>query len=155
MIMENIDKINGKNINYNRMCVEFSSKSENESFARIVAAAFVTRLDPTLEEIEDIKTAVSEAVTNSIIHGYGTDEGIIEMECVLKGREVTIKIKDKGVGIANVEQAMQPLYTSKPEEERSGMGFSFMEIFMDSLEVDSAPGNGTTVLLKKNLRKPD
>ena len=77
------------------------------------------------------------------------------MECVLKGREVTIKIKDKGVGISNVEQAMQPLYTSKPEEERSGMGFSFMEIFMDSLEVDSAPGNGTTVLMKKNLRKPD
>ncbi len=155
MIMKNIDKINGKNINYNRMYVEFSSKSENESFARIVAAAFVTRLDPTLEEIEEIKTAVSEAVTNAIIHGYGKDEGIIAMECVLKGREVTIKVKDKGVGIADVEQAMQPLYTSKPEEERSGMGFSFMEIFMDSLEVDSAPDKGTTVLMKKNLRKPD
>lgn len=93
--MKNIDKINGKNINYNRMCVKFSSKSENESFARLVAAAFVTRLDPTLEEIEDIKTAVSEAVTNSIIHGYGTDEGIIEMECVLKEEKLLSRLKIK------------------------------------------------------------
>lgn len=149
------NKINSDNVNDNRIYVEFGSKSENESFARIVTAAFVTRLDPTLEEIEEIKTAVSEAVTNAIIHGYGEKEGIIAMECTLKDREVTIKVADKGVGIDDIEKAMQPLYTTKPDEERSGMGFSFMEIFMDSLEVKSEPGKGTTVLMKKNLRKPD
>lgn len=139
----------------NRMYLEFDSKSENEAFARVVAAAFLTRLDPTLDEIEDVKTAVSEAVTNCIIHGYEEKEGIISMECLLKGEEITIIISDNGVGISDIEKAKTPLYTSKPEEERSGMGFSFMEIFMDSLEVSSEVSVGTTVTMRKKIGKAD
>lgn len=139
----------------NRMYLEFDSKSENEAFARVVAAAFLTRLDPTLDEIEDVKTAVSEAVTNCIIHGYEEKEGIISMECLLKGEEITIIIRDNGVGISDIEKAKTPLYTSKPEEERSGMGFSFMEIFMDSLEVSSEVSVGTTVTMRKKIGKAD
>lgn len=151
--MEN-NNMRKKHMN-NRMYVEFDSNSENESFARVVAAAFMTRLDPTLDEIEDVKTAVSEAVTNCIIHGYEGKEGVISMECLLEGDEITIIIKDNGIGIADIEKAKEPLYTSKPEEERSGMGFSFMEIFMDSLEVSSQISQGTTVIMKKTIGKPD
>ena len=134
----------------NRMYVEFDSVSDNEAFARVTVAAFITRLDPTLEEIEDVKTAVSEAVTNAIIHGYQNKEGIISMECLTQNQEVTVIIKE-GVGIENVEQAMEPLFTTREEEERSGMGFSFMEIFMDSLVVESKPGEGTTIIMKKTI----
>ena len=124
----------------NAMEVIFDAKSENESFARVTAAAFCTRLDPTVEEIADIKTAVSEAVTNSIVHGYEGIEG-----------KITLKVHDDGIGIENVEQAMEPLYTTKPEQERSGMGFSFMEAFMDELKVYSGKNSGTTVIMKKRI----
>ena len=112
----------------NAMEVIFDAKSENESFARVTAAAFCTRLDPTVEEIADIKTAVSEAVTNSIVHGYEGIEGKITLKVSLVGQEVRIEVHDDGIGIENVEQAMEPLYTTKPEQERSGMGFSFSQI---------------------------
>ena len=132
-----------------QMVVEFDSKSKNESFARVVVAAFVARLDPTLEEISDIKTAVSEAVTNSVIHGYENGEGKIRIETSISGDTVTIIVTDHGIGIENVERAMEPMYTSKPELERSGMGFAFMEAFMDELVVESAPGEGTIVTMSK------
>ena len=135
----------------NNVEVIFDAKSENESFARVVAAAFVTKLDPTLEEISDIKTAVSEAVTNCIVHGYEGEEGKVYMDLSLKDNEVTIKIKDDGVGIDNIHRAMEPLFTTKPELERSGMGFSFMEAFMDELEVHSRKQKGTTVIMKKKI----
>lgn len=131
--------------------VEFDSCSVNESFARMVVAAFCQRLDPTLEEISDIKTAVSEAVTNCVVHGYDNREGIIEMYCEIDGDMVTIVIRDYGVGIEDVHRAMEPLFTTKPEEERSGMGFSFMEAFMDELSVTSHPGEGTVVTMKKRI----
>ena len=133
------------------MELAFDAKSENENFARVVIAAFCTRVDPTIEEIADVKTAVSEAVTICIVHGYANSEGKVYMKCILKDRQVTIIIKDKGVGIDNINQAMEPLYTSKPEQERSGMGFSFMEAFMDELEVISKKDVGTTVIMKKNF----
>ena len=128
----------------NNVDVIFDAISENESFARVVAAAFVTRLDPTLEEISDIKTAVSEAVTNSIVHGYEGKGGKVYMTLSLEDREIIIRIKDEGVG-------MEPLYTTKPELERSGMGFSFMEAFMDELNVYSRKNVGTTVIMKKRI----
>lgn len=134
-----------------RMYVEFDSVSDNEAFARVTVAAFITRLDPTLDEIEDVKTAVSEAVTNAIIHGYQNQEGIISLECLIHNREVTVIVRDKGVGIEDVEKAREPLFTTREEEERSGMGFSFMEIFMDSLTVESEVSEGTTVIMKKNI----
>ena len=135
----------------NNVDVIFDAISENESFARVVAAAFVTRLDPTLEEISDIKTAVSEAVTNSIVHGYEGKGGKVYMTLSLEDREIIIRIKDEGVGIENVHKAMEPLYTTKPELERSGMGFSFMEAFMDELNVYSRKNVGTTVIMKKRI----
>lgn len=135
----------------NRMRLEFSARSDNESFARIVVAAFCTRLNPTLDEIADIKTAVSEAVTNCIVHGYENKPGIIVIECAVEEREVTVIIEDYGVGIEDIKKAMQPLYTSKPEMERSGMGFSFMEAFMDDVNVESKPGEGTRVIMKKEI----
>jgi stage II sporulation protein AB (anti-sigma F factor) len=131
------------------MHLEIASSSENEGFARVVVAAFVSRLDPTMEELSDIKTAVSEAVTNSIVHGYEQGEGTIRISCAIEGREVTVVVEDGGVGMADVEKAMKPMYTSKPELERSGMGFTFMEAFMDSLEVTSAEGEGTRVEMRK------
>lgn len=131
------------------MIVEFDSASKNESFARIVVAAFVTRLNPTLEEVADIKTAVSEAVTNSIIHGYENREGKIHIETVIVEDTVTIVIQDFGIGISNIEKAMEPLYTTKPDLERSGMGFAFMEAFMDELFVESEPGVGTKITMRK------
>lgn len=137
------------------MKIIFESDSMNEAFARTVVAAYVTRLDPTLEELADIKTAVSEAVTNSIIHGYAGREGMVEMECHIQGKEVEVTVRDQGVGISDIDQAMEPLYTTKPEWERSGMGFAFMEAFMDELEVSSEVGKGTTVVMRKQIGKPE
>ncbi len=137
----------------NQMMVEFNSISKNESFARVVVAAFVSRLDPTLEEIADIKTAVSEAVTNSIIHGYDNQDGRIRIETNIVGDIVTVIVTDFGVGISDIDKAMEPMYTSKPELERSGMGFAFMEAFMDELFVESAPGKGTVVTMRKVIGK--
>ena len=136
----------------NMMKIEFLSKSQNESFARVAVAAFISQLDPTIEEITDVKTAVSEAVTNSIIHGYDNHEGIIKIEGYIKDEEVMIVIEDEGKGIGDVELAMQPLYTSRPDLERSGMGFTVMETFMDKLYVESVKGKGTKVTMKKNLK---
>ncbi|WP_455716309.1 anti-sigma F factor [Anaerosporobacter sp.] len=137
----------------NAMSLEFDSKSENESFARIVVAAFAAQLNPTIEEIADIKTAVSEAVTNSIIHGYDGSEGKITLTCAIEGNKITVIVKDKGKGIPDIKQAMEPLYTTKPEMERSGMGFAFMEAFMDDLEVVSALNEGTTVTMTKTIEE--
>ena len=136
----------------NEMNLEFISKSSNESFARIVAAAFVSQLDPTVEELADVKTAVSEAVTNAIIHGYENTTGIVKMNCKLYKDSVEITITDMGKGIENVELARQPLYTSRPEMERSGMGFTVMESFMDKVEVFSEVGKGTTVVMYKTFK---
>ncbi|MDU5109828.1 MAG: anti-sigma F factor [Clostridium sp.] len=136
----------------NKISIELMSKSQNEGFARVAVAAFVSQLDPTIEELSDVKTAVSEAVTNSIIHGYeNKKEGIIRIEASISANEVTISVEDFGKGIANIEQAMEPLYTSKPELERSGMGFTVMESFMDNLEVASEDGKGTKVIMKKKF----
>lgn len=134
-----------------KMVITFESDPRNESFARVVVAAFMTRLNPTMEEVNDVKTAVSEAVTNCIVHAYGKERGIVEIEGVIEENEVTVIVKDTGVGIADVKTAMEPLYTTKPDAERSGMGFSFMEIFMDSLLVQSTPNVGTTVIMKKKV----
>ena len=153
-IMEAENKEVMNMIKSNRMYLEIDSCSENEAFARVAVAAFWTRVDPVLEEIEDIKTAVSEAVTNAVIHGYEGGEGTIIIETTITGNEVEIKIQDKGCGIENIEQAKEPLFTTRPEEERSGMGFSFMEIFMDNLEVISEKNKGTTVIMKKIIGSP-
>jgi stage II sporulation protein AB (anti-sigma F factor) len=131
--------------------MEFESHSDNEEFARVVAAVFISRLNPTLEEINDVKTAVSEAVTNAEIHGYEGGEGIIRMQIRIEDRTVTILVQDQGVGIPDIRRAMEPLYTTDRSGERSGMGFSFMEAFMDEVQVESEPGSGTTVTLKKTI----
>lgn len=136
---------------YNEMKLEFSSNSENESFARTVVSAFIARLDPTLEELADVKTAVSEAVTNAIIHGYENREGMVKIYGKIEGNCIYLEISDEGQGIDDISKAMEPLYTSKPELDRSGMGFAFMEAFMDELQVESEPGHGTTVKMKKNI----
>lgn len=135
----------------NKMKVEFTSLSKNESFARVVISAFAAQLDPTLDEISDIKTAVSEAVTNAIIHGYGeeSEEKVVKLEATINGNVLEVKVIDEGKGIDNVEIARQPLYTSRPDLERSGMGFTVMETFMDELKVVSEVGIGTTVIMKK------
>lgn len=135
----------------NEITFIFDSSSENESLARTVIAAFITRLDPTLEELADVKTAVSEAVTNAVIHGYEGVEGKITIHSRIEGNTVWIEISDKGVGIPDITRAMEPLYTTKPEMERSGMGFAFMEAFMDDLDVISEEGEGTTVRMRKNI----
>ncbi len=137
----------------NEMKLEFLSKSSNEAFARISVAAFAAQLDPTIEEIADIKTAVSEAVTNSIIHGYENSIGIIKINCYISGDVLTIIISDTGKGIENIDEAKEPLYTSKPDLERSGMGFTIMESFMDKLEVESVIGLGTKITMTKNIKK--
>ena len=134
------------------MKLEMESRSENEAFARVVVAAFVARLDPTLEEISDIKPAVSEAVTNAIIHAYEDRVGLITISSYLDGNLLTVEVTDRGVGIADLVKAREPLYTSKPELERSGMGFTIMENFMDEITVRSAPGEGTVVILVKEIR---
>jgi len=143
--------VGGINDMENKIKVEFSSLSKNESFARVVIAAFAAQLDPTLDELSDIKTAVSEAVTNAIIHGYGNEsEGnFVKLEATIIENEFTVKVIDNGAGIDNVDMAMQPLYTSRPDLERSGMGFTVIETFMDRLLLESVKGEGTTVTMKK------
>lgn len=135
----------------NEMKLEMKSKSSNEAFARVTVAAFASQLDPTFEELADIKTAVSEAVTNSIIHGYENKDGIIHINCKLYEKNIEIEIIDYGKGIENIDIAKQPLYTSKPELERSGMGFTIMESFMDEMKIESILGMGTKIFMKKKI----
>lgn len=139
----------------NEMKLEFISKSTNEAFARITVAAFASQLDPTIEELADIKTAVSEAVTNCIIHAYERKQGIIRIEAKIQNNEITIYISDNGKGIENVDVAKEPLYTTKPNLERSGMGFTIMESFMDSMKIESIVGLGTKVTLTKIINKQE
>lgn len=142
-----------KSIYDNEMKLEFLSKSNNEAFARITVAAFVSQLDPTIEELADIKTAVSEAVTNSIIHGYEDCEGIVKITGRIFANTVEIEISDTGRGIENIELARKPLYTTKANLERSGMGFTIMESFMDEVEIESVLGLGTKIKMKKMIKK--
>ncbi|WJH28643.1 anti-sigma F factor [Paenibacillus sp. CC-CFT742] len=136
----------------NFMNLQFAAKSENESFARVTVAAFISQLDPTMDELSDLKTVVSEAVTNSIIHGYNNNpEGIVSIQAQIREDMITIIVEDRGEGIEDLELAKQPLYTSKPELERSGMGFTIMENFMDEFEVSSEPGRGTSIKMKKRI----
>lgn len=152
----------------NEMEIIFDAVSSNESFARVAVASFVSHLDPTLDEVADVQTAVSEAVTNAIIHGYGNvygygkhgntkpasvvvNQGKVRIHCVLEGSILHMEVSDEGKGIENIEKAMEPLFTTRPELERSGMGFAFMEAFMDDLEVESEPGRGTRVRMKKKI----
>ena len=130
---------------------EVESRSCNEGLARIAVAAFSTQLNPTLEEVADIKTAVSEAITNCIVHAYEKETEWIRIECSCQERELTVIVRDTGKGIEDVKKAMEPLFTTKPEQDRSGMGFAFMEAFMDMLEVESEPGKGTVVRMKKKI----
>ena len=136
----------------NEMKLEFISKSANEAFARISVAAFASQLDPTIEELADIKTAVSEAVTNCIIHGYDKRQGIVKIFARLKENEIILEISDKGKGIENIDMAKEPLYTTKPNLERSGMGFTIMESFMDKVDVESVVGLGTKVTMSKKIK---
>ncbi|MBS5607599.1 anti-sigma F factor [Clostridium sp. AF18-27] len=132
--------------------LELDSLSQNEEFARVVTAVFMSRLNPTLEEIDDVKTAVSEAVTNAVIHGYKGEAGTIYMDITAQSGEetsLTVCVRDAGIGIPDVKQAMEPMYTTDTSGERSGMGFSFMEAFMDQVQVESEPGRGTLVTMKK------
>ncbi|ALP89539.1 MULTISPECIES: anti-sigma F factor [Clostridium] len=139
-------------MSHNKMALEFFSKSENEGFARVSVAAFIAQLDPTMDEISDVKTAVSEAVTNAIIHGYdGQEDRTVRIEAEIYDNEVTIIVSDKGKGIEDIKQAMEPLYTSRPDLERSGMGFTVMDTFMDYLRVESEKGAGTRVIIKKKF----
>ncbi|WP_433742957.1 anti-sigma F factor [Falsibacillus pallidus] len=136
----------------NEMNLEFSALSQNESFARVTVAAFVAQLDPTMDELTELKTVVSEAVTNAIIHGYDNNPaGMVYISAAIEDGVVELTIRDDGMGINDVEEARQPLYTTKPELERSGMGFTIMENFMDEVEVDSHPGTGTIIRMKKHL----
>ena len=139
----------------NEMKLEFVSKSSNEAFARIAVAAFAAQLDPTIEELADIKTAVSEAVTNCVIHGYENRQGIVKIMARLTENEIVIEISDTGKGIENIEIAKEPLYTTKPNLERSGMGFTIMESFMDSMEVESIVDLGTKVTMSKKIKVQD
>ena len=137
----------------NYMILDFPSKSANEAFARSAVACFAAQMDPTLEELGDIRTAVSEAVTNAIVHGYPNELGIITLRCrILKDNVLDIVIKDRGVGIADVEKAKQPMFTTGGSD-RSGMGFTIMESFMTSLTVTSVPGKGTTVHMRRKLNR--
>jgi len=142
-------------MNKNEMKLEFISKSNNEAFARISVAAFVSQLDPTIEEISDIKTAVSEAVTNSIVHGYEDTLGMVTLICKICEDEIIIEISDNGKGIEDIDIAKQPLYTTRPNLERSGMGFTIMESFMDDLQVESVLGIGTKVTMRKKIKKTE
>ena len=139
--------------NTNEMELIFDSRSANESFARVTVASFMTSLNPTLEEVSDVKTAVSEAVTNAIIHGYENEVHNIRIHCKTEGQTLYVEISDQGKGIEDVKQAMEPLFTTRPELDRSGMGFSFMEAFLDLLEVESEVGKGTTVKMAKTIGK--
>ena len=152
----------------NHMQVHFDAKSVNEGLARMVVTAFMTNMNPTLEQIADVKTAVSEAVTNAIIHGYENLSGYtkhgemrpaysiihpgkVRLHCILENDTLSIEVSDQGKGIEDVARAMEPLFTTKPELERSGMGFAFMEAFMDEVHVESTPGHGTTVSMRKEI----
>lgn len=135
--------------NYIRL--SFPSRSENESFARVSVAAFAAQLDPTMEQLTELKTAVSEAVTNAIIHGYEQSEGEVRVYCALSMGTIEITVEDDGRGIVDVDQARQPMYTSRPELERSGMGITIMENFVDEVRIESTPGQGTSVKLRKTL----
>lgn len=137
----------------NHMQVIFDAKSENEGLARMLVTAFMSEMNPTLEQIADVKTAVSEAVTNAIIHGYDNEEESVCLSCDRDGQQLVVSVEDKGIGIGDVEQAMQPFYTTKPQLERSGMGFAFMEAFMDRIEVSSAVGEGTKVVMWKYIER--
>ena len=137
----------------NEMNLQFSALSQNESFARVTVAAFIVQLDPNMDELTEIKTVVSEAVTNAIIHGYENDpNGIVYIQVIIEDGLIDLTIKDVGMGIVDVEEARQPLFTTKPDLERSGMGFTIMENFMDEVEVHSQPGRGTEVRLRKHLQ---
>ena len=140
---------------HNEMEVSFLSLPENEAFARVVIAAFAVQLSPTISEIADIKTAISEAVTNAIVHGYEGRRGLVTMRAIIDGTILAVEISDRGKGIPNVKQAMEPFYTTHPEQERSGMGFAVMQTFMDEVEVQSIPGSGTSVKLRKRIRAED
>ncbi|MCU9595396.1 anti-sigma F factor [Caldibacillus thermolactis] len=136
----------------NEMHLKFRALSQNESFARVTVASFIAQLDPTMDELTEIKTVVSEAVTNAIIHGYESDsDGYVYITVRLDGSTVELEVRDEGIGIQNIEKAKQPLYTTKPELERSGMGFTIMENFMDEMIIESRPNEGTVVRLKKKL----
>ena len=137
----------------NEMEIQFDSKSCNEGFARVAVASFLTQMNPTVEEVADVKTVVSEAVTNAIILGYEKRQGKIRIFCRISENQFFMEVSDKGKGILNVEEAMQPMYTTKPEEDRSGMGFAFMEAFMDEVKVESEPEKGTCVRMKKIIGK--
>ncbi len=139
----------------NEMNLEFLSKSANEAFARITVAAFASQLDPTIEELADMKTAVSEAVTNCIIHGYENKIGIVKIHAKLYENEIVIEIADSGKGIANIEMAKEPLYTTKPNLERSGMGFTIMESFMDYVHVESIVDVGTKITMSKRIKREE
>ena len=146
MEQKNFDRTRSREV----MRLTFDSRSENEEFARVVVAVFATRMNPTLEEIDDIKSAVSEAVTNAVIHGYQNGEGTILIEAAVEENVLSVTVSDDGVGISNIEKAMEPMFSTLPEE-RSGMGFSFMEAFMDRVEVISSPGGGTSVTMRKKI----
>lgn len=135
--------------------MRLAAKSHNEAFARNVVASFAVEISPTLEEINDIKTAVSEAVTNCVVHAYKDGSGIVEIECKVdeKERSIEIVVRDFGKGIADVKQAVEPFFTTSPEDERSGMGFTIIETFMDEMKVESTPGKGTVVRMKKVMSK--
>ena len=137
----------------NHMQVHFDAKSVNEGLARMVVTAFMTNMNPTLEQIADVKTAVSEAVTNAISHGYEDETKQVELTCGQNGQQLVVTVEDHGVGIEDLEQALQPFFTTKPELERSGMGFSFMEAFMDRIEVRSKKGEGTRVVMWKYIER--
>ena len=139
--------------NANEMKLEFDSRSCNEGFARVSVAAFMTQLNPTLEEVADVKTALSEAVTNAVVHAYEGSVEKITVRCRIEGQVLFMEISDYGCGIEDIEKAMEPLFTTKPESERSGMGFAFMEAFMDEVRVESKPGKGTLVSMKKEIGK--
>lgn len=135
----------------NQMTIIFDSRSCNEGFARVAVAAFCTQLNPTLEEVADIKTAVSEAITNSIIHGYDNQVKKIRIECRTEDKTLYVTVSDEGRGIPDIEKAMEPMFTTRPELDRSGMGFAFMEAFMDNIQVESEVGKGTIVRMKKTI----
>ena len=137
----------------NSLKTSFISIPENESLARVICASFVSQINPTLEELTDVKTAISEAVTNCIVHAYdGRADGMIQMNCAIDGEKVTFEIIDGGKGIEDIEKAMEPMYTSNPEAERSGMGFTVMETFMDKISVNSIPGVGTKIHMTKLIK---
>jgi len=139
--------------NTNEMELIFESRSVNEGFARVAVAAFMTQLNPTLEEVADVKTAISEAVTNAIIHGYENEIHNISIRCRIDEKNIYVEVRDEGKGIADVKMAMEPLFTTRPELERSGMGFSFMEAFMDEVTVESGVNEGTVVKMQKTIGK--